>query len=106
MSDEFLIIKGTLNCSRIDKKRLFKKEGKPGSYLKIVLIQKKDRDTYGRVQFMVKEDISKEERQAGVDGNFIGDAYISEAKPKSKPADPNNPPTARTKPKGPGGLPF
>lgn len=92
MSDEFKIIKGVINCSKINKARLFTKEGKDGKYLRVVLIRKKEKDRYGQTCFMIKEDITKEERDAGVEGNFIGDA--SAVKPKGNPARPTATPEA------------
>lgn len=82
--EEPKIIKGTLNCSAINKERLFKKDGKPGQYLRIVLIKKKELDKYGQVAYMIKEDVTKEQREAGLEGGFIGDATI----PKPKDAAP------------------
>lgn len=107
MSD-FLIIHGVINCSRISKSRLFRKKDdqgneKPGQYLKIVLVQKKEKDQWGNTIFFIKEDTTKEERDAGVEGQFIGDAKIYA--PKSNNPKPP-PPTARTKKPGAGGVPF
>ena len=89
MSEEFKIIKGVINVSKIDKARLFTKEGKTGKYLRIVLIKKKEKDRYGQTCFMIKEDISKEEREKGIEGNFIGDASAMKPKasaPASRPS--------------------
>lgn len=102
MSDEFKIIKGTLNCSRITKSRLFTKEGKDGKYLRIVLIRKKALDQYGQVQYMIKEDVTKEEREAGKDGEFIGDA--SAVKPKNPAPAPK--PAEAEKEEDNGDVPF
>lgn len=102
MSD-FLVIHGVINCSRINKARLFKKPDKPGSYLKIVLVQKKEKDQFGNTVFFIKEDSTKEERDAGVETNFIGDAKIYAPKPGPKPAEEKK---EKAKAKGPGGLPF
>ncbi len=105
MSD-FLIIHGVLNCSRINKARLFKKPDKPGSYLKIVLVQKKEKDQFGNTVFFIKEDTTKEERAAGVETNFIGDAKIYAPKnQQTKPSPTTQSPTTVIT-KKPGGLRF
>lgn len=80
------IIKGILNCSAINKERLFKKENKPGQYLRIVLIRKKEKDKYGQTCYMIKEDVTKEQRDAGIEGGFIGDANIMKPKDAPRPA--------------------
>lgn len=100
MSDEYKVIKGTINCSRINKARLFTIEGKEGKYLKIVLIRKRQLDKFGRVAYMLKEDVSQQDQQNGIEGGFIGDAYVQ--KPKSAPA----PAIADQQPKPTGKLPF
>lgn len=93
MSDEApTVIKVELNCSRINKARLFRKEGKEGAYLKVVLIKRKERDKFGRVAYMVKEDVPK-----GEEGNFIGDGNVPI--PKNAPAPP---PATTTAPGQPG----
>ena len=105
MSDEApKIIKGVLSCSRISKNRLFTKEGKIGKYLKIVLIKRKEKDAYGRVAYMIKEDVTKTEHDAGVDGNFIGDAAIP--LPKATTGTPAPQPTTNPPPKRKEGVPF
>lgn len=86
MSDEFKIIKGVINVSRITKSRLFTKDGKEGKYLRVVLIRKKEKDQYGQVCYMVKEDVTKDERLSGVEGNFIGD--MSAMKPREGTSAP------------------
>lgn len=100
MSDDApTIIKVEMNCSRINKARLFRKEGKDGSYLKIVLIKRKERDKWGNVVYLVKEDVPK-----GEEGNFIGDAKIPQPKnPPPAAAQGGAAPTARTRKEG---LPF
>lgn len=100
MSDDNapMIIKVELNCSRINKARLFRKEGKDGAYLKVVLIKKRERDKWGNVVYMVKEDVPK-----GEEGNFIGDAKIPT--PKNAPPPPAGD-AAPTQRRGKNGLPF
>ena len=87
MSDDFKCIKGTINCSKINKARLFTKEGKEGKYLKIVLIKKRDLDKYGQIQFMIKEDVTMEQSNSGIEGAIIGDASALKPRPKAAPAD-------------------
>lgn len=84
------IIKAELNCSRISKARLFRKQDKqgndlPGQYLKIVLIPKKDKDQFGNDCYMIKEDVSQDERSRGIEGAFIGNGKVLVPKPKTAP---------------------
>lgn len=63
-----------INCSQIDKARLFK--GKKGQYLDATIFL----DTENVSQFgdngMVTQDVSKEERAQNVRGNILGNAKI------------------------------
>lgn len=61
-------IKLKLNLSKIDKKRIFK--GKNGLYLDVVCIESTN-DKYGN-DWMVIEEVTKEEREKGVRGTIIG----------------------------------
>jgi hypothetical protein len=59
-----------LNCTKLDKNRLFK--GKQGTYADLILMENKDgRDQYGFDGF-VKQSVTKEEREAGVKGPIVG----------------------------------
>jgi hypothetical protein len=72
------MITARIDVTKIDKSRLFK--GEKGTYLDIVLI-----DTpaakYGN-DFIVKQSISKEEREAGKDAPILGNGKTL------KPAEP------------------
>lgn len=70
------MIKVSINVNSIDKSRLY--EGKKGKYLNICLIETPD-SKYGN-DFMVVEDVTKEEREAGKKGNILGDAKIMVSK--------------------------
>ena len=67
-----MIIKCKINVSKIDKSKMF--VGKQGTYLDITLLENKNGpDEYGN-HFMVVQDVSKEDRQAGVKGAILGNA--------------------------------
>jgi len=63
------MIKIKINVNNIDKNRLFK--GEKGTYLNAVLIPTPD-NQYN--DYMIVEDISKEERERGTKGNILGNA--------------------------------
>jgi len=65
------MIKIMLDVSKIDKARLY--EGKKGVYLNAVLIET-PKSEYG--DFMIVEDRSYEERQAGQKGTILGNGKI------------------------------
>ena len=75
-----------LNVSKIDKKRLF--EGTKGVYLNAILIETPNSE-YG--DYMIKQSVSKEEREQGIEGNILGSAKIIV---KREPQNYNNPPDA------------
>ncbi len=56
----------SINVSNIDKSKLY--QGKKGQYLNLTLIEKKT--DFG--DYMVVQDVSKEEREAGVRGAILG----------------------------------
>lgn len=58
-----------IDVTRIDKNRLFK--GEKGVYLDAVLIETPNSDF---ADYMVKQSVSKEEREQGVEGNILGNA--------------------------------
>ena len=69
-----MIIKVKIDVSKIDKTKLFK--GEKGTYLDITLLENKNGiDQYGN-SFMVVQDVSKEERLAGVKGAILGNGKI------------------------------
>ena len=78
------IIKVKIDVTKIDKARLF--AGKNGAkYLDCTLIERRDgRDQYGN-DFMITQDVSKEERLAGVKGAILGNAKYLEAKQGAQP---------------------
>jgi hypothetical protein len=63
------MIKLQLDVSKIDKNKLF--HGKKGIYLNAVLIPT-PKSEYG--DFMIVEETSKEEREAGTKGTILGNA--------------------------------
>lgn len=74
------MITAKINCSLIDKTKLFK--GEKGTYLDIVLIETEN-DRYGN-DYMVVQGISKEERAAGKKGVILGNAKVFEKKQQTK----------------------
>jgi hypothetical protein len=68
-----------VNCSKIDKTKLFK--GKSGTYLDLILIES-DNDKYDN-DYMVCQGVSKEDREKGIKGAILGNAKIFQGK-KSK----------------------
>ena len=73
-----------IDVTKIDKSRLF--EGKKGTYLNCVLIETPNSE-YS--DYMIVEDISYEERQAGEKGTVLGNAKIIV---KREPQQDNTPP--------------
>lgn len=63
-----MIIKLNICLSKIDKSRIKESNGK--KYLDVILINSKN-DKYGN-DYMVVEDVTKAEREAGKKGNIIG----------------------------------
>ena len=65
-----MIIRCKINVSKIEKAKLF--AGKSGTYLDCTLLENKNgTDQYGN-DFMIVQDISKAEREAGKRGQIIG----------------------------------
>ena len=63
-----------INVSQIDKARLF--AGQKGKYLDAtVFIDLNDLDQYGN-SGMITQDVSKEEKQQGVQGNILGNCKV------------------------------
>jgi len=67
------LIKLKIDVKKINKERLY--NGKKGTYLNAVLFLGQHADDYGN-HGMIVEDITKEERDAGVKGNIIGNAKL------------------------------
>ena len=65
------MIKGMIDVSKIDKKRLY--TGKKGAYLNFVFIETPESE-YG--DYMIVEDVSYDERLAGKRGTILGNARI------------------------------
>jgi len=65
------MITGKIDVTKIRKDRLY--VGKKGTYLNIILIPT-PKSEYG--DYMIKENISKEARDAGEDGTILGNASI------------------------------
>jgi hypothetical protein len=80
------MIVGKINCSKIEKARLF--QGEKGKYLDIALIETSD-DQYGN-HFVIIQQVSKDERLAGTKGAILGNAkWLGQpptAAPKAAPA--------------------
>ena len=66
------MITGKINVSLIDKDKLFK--GKKGLYLDFVMFETPD-NQYGD-DYMIKQSLTKEERDAGADTPILGNAKI------------------------------
>ncbi len=62
-------ISASINVSNIDKSKLY--QGKKGQYLNVTLIATPTSE-YG--DYMVVQDVSKEEREAGIKGAILGNA--------------------------------
>lgn len=75
------MITGKIDVTKIDKARLFK--GKKGTYLDVVLIETPESE-YG--DYMIVQEIPKDERKAGVKGNILGNAKRFERGGQSEPA--------------------
>lgn len=65
------IIKLKIDVSKIDKNRLFK--GTKGTYLDCTLFLKDEPDEFGNFG-MITQEVTKDERTAGVKGNILGNA--------------------------------
>jgi hypothetical protein len=63
------MIKLKIDVTKIDKTRLYK--GAKGTYLDLVVYENESPDTYGN-DYSVKQDCTKEDRDAGVKMPYIG----------------------------------
>jgi hypothetical protein len=79
------MIKLSIDVSKIDKDKLYK--GKKGTYLNVALIDTPD-NQYGN-DFMVVQDIPKEDREAGQKGAILGNGKNWDAgqRPKDRHAE-------------------
>ena len=62
-----------IDVSKIDKERLF--QGKKGSYLDATVFLNDEEGQYGD-NGMITQSVSKEEREAGIKGNILGNVRI------------------------------
>lgn len=78
------MIKLKIDVTKIDKTRLFK--GAKGTYLDLVVYENDAPDEYGN-DFSVKQDCTKEDREAGVKMPYIGNGKNmgQKAKPATAP---------------------
>jgi hypothetical protein len=67
-----------LNLKKLDKERLF--HGQAGIYADLVAFETKDG------KFLIKQSVSKQEREAGIDLPIVGD--MVDKLPERKPAAP------------------
>ena len=85
-----MIIRCKIDLRRVDKAKLY--TGEKGTYLDCTLLENRDgTDQYGN-NFMIVQDVSKADREAGVKGAILGNAKFVEAKakqPSPAPAQPD-----------------
>ena len=99
-------IKAKINVSKIDKSKIF--VGRQGAYLDITLLENKNGvDEYGN-HFMVVQDVSKEDREAGIRGAILGNAKKLEPLGRGAPqqARQSAPPVAGDGPPKSDDVPF
>lgn len=87
-----------IDVTKISKERLFK--GEKGTYLDATILMRDEPDQYGN-SGMIVENISKEEREAGVKGAILGNVRYIQAK---QPATSVT--TGQQAPELPEDLPF
>jgi hypothetical protein len=76
-----------INCSKIDKTKLFK--GKTGTWLDLVIIDTPNSE-YG--EYMICQGVSKEDREKGIKGAILGNAkHMDRKTPKPIPATVKQP---------------
>jgi hypothetical protein len=73
------MIKIKIDVTKIDKERLYK--GEKGTYLNAVMIETPEND-YG--DYVIIEEISKEEREQGDKGNILGNGKLFVKKQETK----------------------
>lgn len=85
MADKKQIVRIKIDCSKIDKARLFKGKGK-AQYLDATVFISQEADQYGN-NGMITQDVTKEERESGVKGAILGNIKIvGGSKPEAKKA--------------------
>jgi hypothetical protein len=77
------MIKLKIDVTKIDKARLFK--GSKGTYLDLVVYENDAPDEYGN-DYSVKQDCTKEDREAGVKMPYIGNGKNIGQKKQPPPA--------------------
>jgi len=84
------VIKLKIDVTKIDKTRLYK--GDKGTYLNAVLFLSDQQDQYGN-NGMIVEDVTKQERDAGVKGTILGNAKLpsTSQQPRQRSAPPPQP---------------
>jgi len=83
-----MIIRCKIDLRRVDKAKLY--TGEKGTYLDCTLLENRDgTDQYGN-NFMIVQDVSKADREAGVKGAILGNGKIVAQSGKSaqKPSQP------------------
>lgn len=85
-------IKASINCTKINKALM-----KDGKYLNVVIWpNKKGPDEWGNTH-IIKQDVSKEQREQGIEGQIIGNAKFPSEQP-SAPPPPRHSPTTKNDP--------
>lgn len=92
------MISAKINCSKNDKTKLFK--GEKGTYLDIVLIETPNGE-YG--DYLIVQELSKAERDAGKKGNILGNAKMLQQRQRAAPPKPKAAPKADDEDSG---VPF
>ena len=81
------MIKAKINLKAIDKSKLFTSETTGNVYLDFVIIETPN-SQYN--DFMIKQDIGKEAREAGEEAPIIGDASHLRSVTKDEPVPPSS----------------
>lgn len=95
------MIKAKINLSKIDKSRIFTSEKTGDEYLDIIILDSPN-DKYGN-DYMIVEDLKKEERDAGKKGNILGNGKNFGS---SNPSSTGNQPQSDAPPMSTDDLPF
>jgi len=81
-----MIIRCKIDLRKVDKAKLY--TGEKGTYLDCTLLENRDgTDRYGN-NFMIVQDVSKADREAGVKGAILGNGKIVAQSGKSAPSSP------------------
>ena len=81
-----MIIRCKIDLRKVDKAKLY--TGEKGTYLDCTLLENRDgTDRYGN-NFMIVQDVSKADREAGVKGAILGNGKIVAQSGKSAPSKP------------------